>query len=245
MREKTDFEECIENYKDDQHVEVSLWKASYNHIKVIIKGKEKTIYENGSFIFEMRTPENFPFRPPFVYCHTHIWHHNISNNIPSNRPNLFLDLINPLHVSKVGGWTPSKTLSLIVEMLKKLIHLEEPIFNIDTILNADAVRQIEERRQKFDEKAVEWTERFATDTQEVKLASVKKVNAYLNYKPFEWDLDKTVVELEAEIKKLDISNPVEIQLRSKERILPKYSTLRELGIDTNKDEILIRRTYMG
>ena len=136
-REKADFEECLEYFKDDPYVEVFLWKDSYNCIKIVVKGKEKTVYENGTFIFELRSPIDYPFRPPYAFCHTRIWHPNINNEIPSDRPNIYLYLINPVLTGTVGGWTPSKTFTVIDEMLKKLIHLEAPIFNIETIVDTD------------------------------------------------------------------------------------------------------------
>ncbi len=128
-------------------------------------------------------------------------------------------------------------------MLKKLIHLETPIFNTETILNVDAKNQIEEARYKFDEKAVEWTRRYATRNQDVKLTSNKKVEAFLKYRPFKWDLDKPIVDLKTEFKKLDISNPVEIQFISNQGIIPNYTTLRKLGIDPVT--MIIKRTYVG
>ena len=244
-REKADFEECLEYFKDDPYVEVFLWKDSYNCIKIVVKGKEKTVYENGTFIFELRSPKDYPFRPPYAFCHTRIWHPNINNEIPSDRPNVYLDLINPVLTSTVGGWTPSKTFTVIAEMLKKLIHLEAPIFNIETILNVDAKNQIEEARYLFDEKAVEWTRRYATENQDVRFTSSKKVEAFFKYKSFEWDLDKPIIDLKTEFKKLDISNPVEIQFMSNQGFLPNYTTLRKLGIDPKKDAIKIMGTYVG
>ncbi|KKK72121.1 hypothetical protein LCGC14_2907060, partial [marine sediment metagenome] len=145
----------------------------------------------------------------------------------------------------VGGWTPSKTYTDIAEMLKKLIHLESPIFNIEIILNVDAKRQIEEERKIFDEKAARWTRRYAKENQDITITSSRKVEVFFEYKRFEWDLDKLIIDLKTEFKKLDISNPVEIQFMSDQGFLPVYTTLRELGIDPEKETINIRRTYMG
>jgi ubiquitin-protein ligase len=59
-----------------------------------------------------------------------MWHPNIDSSIPPGKLNICLDLINPDLVGKVdastgaSGWTPSKTLTNIIEALKGMMHVE-------------------------------------------------------------------------------------------------------------------------
>lgn len=86
---------------------------------------------------------------------------NIDSSIPPGKLNICLDLINPDLVGKVdastgaiymqlsvSGWTPSKTLTNIIEALKGMIlrntsflnckHVEPPFFNPGDPLNHEA-----------------------------------------------------------------------------------------------------------
>ena len=95
--------------------------------------------------------ENYPFAPPYAYAVTLMWHPNIDSSIPPGKLNICLDLINPDLVGKVdastganamllsvSGWTPSKTLTNIIEALKGMMHVEPPFFNPGDPLNHEA-----------------------------------------------------------------------------------------------------------
>ena len=140
MREETDYAEALEAFKDDPSVVIEPWGRSIDHLRLTIHGKEGTPYYRGKFVFEIKFPENYPFTPPYAYAVTLMWHNawnistnvepNIDSSIPPGKLNICLDLINPDLVGKVdastgaSGWTPSKTLTNIIEALKGMMHME-------------------------------------------------------------------------------------------------------------------------
>ncbi|MHA1681219.1 MAG: ubiquitin-conjugating enzyme E2 [Promethearchaeota archaeon] len=169
MREETDFAECLEAFAGDQHITLEPWQSGgqINHLRLIIRGIKDTPFEGGNFIFEIKLPPNYPFFPPFAYCHTIVWHPNIDSTIPPGKLNICLDLINPELVGKVdvstgaSGWTPSKTLTNVVEALKGMMHTEPPFFNPGDPLNHEAGEEALRAWKKFAKKARDWTEKYA------------------------------------------------------------------------------------
>jgi ubiquitin-protein ligase len=169
MREEVDFTEATEAYKDDEFIAIEPWGMSVDHLRLIIRGRPNTPYAGGKFMFEIKMPENYPFHPPYGYCHTLLWHPNIDSSIPPGKINICLDLINPDLVGKVdastgaSGWTPSKTLTNIIEALKGQIHCEPPFFNPADPLNFEAGEQALHNNDKFESKAREWTKKYAME----------------------------------------------------------------------------------
>ncbi|MHA1871664.1 MAG: ubiquitin-conjugating enzyme E2 [Promethearchaeota archaeon] len=169
MREETDYQEAVEAFKNDPTVIIEPWGMSVDHIRLTIIGIPGTPYEGGKFVFEIKLPDNYPFSPPYAYCHTLIWHPNIDSSIPPGKLNICLDLINPDLVGKVdastgaSGWTPSKTLANVIEALKGQIHCEPPFFNPADPLNYEAGEQALRAEDKFNKKAREWTKKYAMD----------------------------------------------------------------------------------
>ena len=179
MREETDYTEALEAYKDDANIIIEPWGRSIDHLRLTIIGKEGTPYNKGKFLFEIKFPENYPFAPPLnqivnlfrrnAYAVTLMWHPNIDSSIPPGKLNICLDLINPDLVGKVdastgaSGWTPSKTLTNIIEALKGMMHVEPPFFNPGDPLNHEAGEQYFRAQKKFESKAKSWTAKYAMD----------------------------------------------------------------------------------
>ena len=167
MREEVDFTEARDAFKEDTTISLEPWGMSVDHLRLIISGIPNTPYAGGKFMFEVKMPENYPFAPPYAYCHTLLWHPNIDSSIPPGKINICLDLINPDLVGKVdastgaSGWTPSKTLTNIIEALKGQIHCEPPFFNPADPLNFEAGEQALNNQTKFESKAKEWTKKYA------------------------------------------------------------------------------------
>ena len=167
MREEVDLSEAIKNFEETPSVKIEPWKESVNHLRLTIMGRSGTPYEGGKFMFEIKMGDDYPFAPPYSYCHTLIWHPNIDSSIGPGKINICLDLINPELVGKVdiktgaSGWTPSKTLTNIIEALKGQIHCEPPFFNPADPLNFEAGEQALHHYNKFESKAKEWTKKYA------------------------------------------------------------------------------------
>lgn len=169
MREEVDFAECVEAFAGDETVTIEPWQSGgeINHLRLTIRGIKDTPFDGGTFIFEIKLPTNYPFSPPFAYCHTIVWHPNIDSTIPPGKLNICLDLINPELVGKVdvstgaSGWTPSKTLTNVVEALKGMMHCEPPFFNPGDPLNHEAGEEALRAWKKFAKKAKEWTSQYA------------------------------------------------------------------------------------
>jgi ubiquitin-conjugating enzyme (huntingtin interacting protein 2) len=169
MREETDYQESVEAFKANKNVLIEPWGMSVDHIRLTIKGLPNTPYKNGKFIFEIKLPENYPFSPPYAYCHTLLWHPNIDPSIPPGKLNICLDLINPDLVGKVdqttgaSGWTPAKTLTNIIEALRAMIHMEPPFYNPGDPLNHEAGEQALRSPDRFNKQAREYTKKYAMD----------------------------------------------------------------------------------
>jgi len=167
MREEVDYTEAVETFKDEVLVRLEPWGMNVDHLRLTITGRENTPYAGGKFMFEIKMGDNYPFSPPYVYEHTLLWHPNIDSSIPPGKINICLDLINPELVGKVdiktgaSGWTPSKTLTNVIEALKGQIHCEPPFFNPGDPLNFEAGEQAMNNYKKFANKAKEWTKKYA------------------------------------------------------------------------------------
>ncbi len=167
MREEKDYAAAVSEYKEDAYVEIEPWGMSVDHIRLTIRGKEDTPYEGGKFMFELKMGDKYPFRPPYGYCHTLIWHPNIDSSILPGKVNICLDLINPELTGKVdpktgaSGWTASKRLTNVIEALKGMIHMQMPFFNAGDPLNHEAGEQYLRAEDKFRKTAREWTKNYA------------------------------------------------------------------------------------
>ena len=173
-RIERDYFEALQRFQNDGYVIIELWPGDYfvGHLKLTIIGAEDTPYENGRFIFEIKTFNNYPFYPPGVFCHTKIWHPNIDIDVapPTGsywKDNVCFDIINPTRIGKVDpvtktmGWTPTKYLVMLLECLKLMIHCYPPFFNPDDPLNKEAGALYKYNRVEFDKKAKEWTRTYA------------------------------------------------------------------------------------
>lgn len=105
-------------------------------------------YEGGVFIFELRIPREYPFKPPEVRIKTKIWH-----------PNVFNDRVCVGILGK--DWAPANNIVDIVESLRFLLSNPNP----DDPLHSSAAKQMKEDMPGFENKAKEWVEEFANWSQ--------------------------------------------------------------------------------
>lgn len=49
------------------------------HLKGRFKGPPGTPYEGGTFVVDIKIPNEYPFRPPVMRFDTRLWHPNVSS----------------------------------------------------------------------------------------------------------------------------------------------------------------------
>src|SRR5277367_4684146 len=59
-----------------------------SHLKASFPGPPDTPYEGGTYVVDIKIPQEYPFRPPVMKFETKLWHPNVSSQtvcfIPSN-----------------------------------------------------------------------------------------------------------------------------------------------------------------
>jgi ubiquitin-protein ligase len=154
-------------FDKDKYIDIQPIDGRSDWLQVTIKGLEGTPYEEGKFIFELKLPSNYPYSPPFCRCQTRIWHPNIDPSAPAGKSNVCLDLINPSVIGKVdaqtgaSGWTPSKTITNVIEALKGMIHMQPPFWNPNSAINTDAGEIALDNPDAFNEISKDWTRKYA------------------------------------------------------------------------------------
>lgn len=50
-----------------------------SHLKASFLGPPDTPYEGGTYVVDIRIPQEYPFRPPAMKFETKLWHPNVSS----------------------------------------------------------------------------------------------------------------------------------------------------------------------
>jgi len=110
-----------------------------------MNGPEGTPYEGGVFFFEVKFPQNYPFKPPAFHFTTQMWHCNVND-----KGHICLG-------SLQSEWSPALTISKVLMQVKSKIMNPDP----DDPLNNDAAQQYVADRVAFNKKARDWTKKHA------------------------------------------------------------------------------------
>ncbi|CAG9767184.1 unnamed protein product [Ceutorhynchus assimilis] len=109
----------------------NVWVRSYNEridlLSVMIRGPDKTPYEDGLFLFDIKLSNDYPRSPPLV--------HYISYSSERLNPNLYVE--GKVCVSLLGTWMgkgtevwgPNSTLLQLIVSIQGLILVSEPYYN--------------------------------------------------------------------------------------------------------------------
>lgn len=133
------------------------------HLKVLLLGPKHTPFAGGLFKLEIRFPKNYPMDPPFVRLHTPIWHPNFWPN-PREYPrqrNICLDLVNPSKKGSGGGWTPSKSISTVINSIYMMLDTRGAFVNPTDVFNKKAGMELMKNRKAFEKKARAITKKYA------------------------------------------------------------------------------------
>ena len=108
---------------------------------VLLKGPNKSCYENGLFKLSLEFPTNYPEEPPIINFVTKIYHPNISDN-------------GAICVSsKSTDWNNHRNLVNVIYSIFDL--LQKP--NTDHGLNNEALLLYKNNKEEFEKKAREFT----------------------------------------------------------------------------------------
>ena len=110
-----------------------------------LTGPEDSPYEGGNFELSMEFPKDFPFKPPKVEFTTKVYHPNVKST-----GTICLDILK-------DAWSPDITVSKILLAIQNL--LINP--NIEHPLEPEIAKQYTDNRDKYNETAKEWTEKYA------------------------------------------------------------------------------------
>lgn len=109
-----------------------------------IIGPEGTPYEGGKFVFDLKFPAEYPFKPPKITFSTKVLHPNITE-----QGQICLDLL-------ADGWNPAVSLRQIILSLHTLFTDPNP----SNPLVPEVGKLLNEDRPAFDAKVREWVKLY-------------------------------------------------------------------------------------
>ncbi|CAK9061583.1 unnamed protein product [Durusdinium trenchii] len=145
-KEQRDFDLAGWNFDlapvEDEDIEPlsDTWSATF-------QGPMGTPYENGLFRLKIRIPEDYPFRPPRINFETKVW----CPHVNPRHGSIELDLLS-------DHWSPALSLAKVIASIIGL--LEAP--SDGGCENSDAMMQLRESWDAFNQKAREWTRMYAS-----------------------------------------------------------------------------------
>ncbi|UJR17715.1 hypothetical protein I4U23_004613 [Adineta vaga] len=111
-----------------------------------IDGPEQTPYADGRFYLDIDFPSDYPFKPPKIRFTTPIYHPNIST-----KGEICLDILH-------SQWSPALSIRALLISLCSL--LTDP--NLDHGLNREALGCYQTDQKQYQEKVIEWTQKYAS-----------------------------------------------------------------------------------
>ncbi|MCJ1355482.1 MAG: Ubiquitin-conjugating enzyme E2 1 [Icmadophila ericetorum] len=116
------------------------------HLKGTFKGPPGTPYEGGTYMIDIKIPNEYPFRPPTMKFDTKVWHPNVSSQTGA----ICLDTLS-------GAWSPVLTIKSALLSLQSLLSTPEPKDPQD----AEVAGMLMRNPREFERVAQEWAVKYA------------------------------------------------------------------------------------
>lgn len=115
--------------------------SDLTHLLASFPGPPDTPYEGGTYIVDIKIPNEYPFRPPVMFFKTKLWHPNVSSQTGA----ICLDTLG-------SAWSPVLTIKSALLSLQSLLSTPEPKDPQD----AEVASMLMNFPEKFQRKAREW-----------------------------------------------------------------------------------------
>jgi len=122
------------------HVEAANG-SDLTHLLASFQGPPETPYEGGTYIVDIKIPQEYPFRPPVMFFKTKLWHPNVSSQTGA----ICLDTLG-------SAWSPVLNIKTTLLSLQALLSVPEPKDPQD----AEVANMLMNNPEKFERKAREW-----------------------------------------------------------------------------------------
>jgi len=117
-----------------------------SHLKASFPGPPDTPYEGGTYIVDIKIPNEYPFRPPVMKFETKLWHPNVSSQTGA----ICLDTLG-------SAWSPVLTIKSALLSLQSLLSTPEPKDPQD----AEVASMLINHPDQFEKVAREWAVKYA------------------------------------------------------------------------------------
>jgi len=117
-----------------------------SHLKASFQGPPETPYEGGTYIVDIKIPNEYPFRPPVMKFETKLWHPNVSSQTGA----ICLDTLG-------SAWSPVLTIKSALLSLQSLLSTPEPKDPQD----AEVAGMLVNHPEQFERVAREWAVKYA------------------------------------------------------------------------------------
>jgi ubiquitin-conjugating enzyme (huntingtin interacting protein 2) len=135
--------------------------SDLSHLHASFPGPPDTPYEGGTFVVDIKIPQEYPFRPPQMFFKTKLWHPNVSSQtvcIAVCEDSLTNTFQGAICLDTLGtAWSPVLTIKSALLSLQSLLSTPEPKDPQD----AEVASMLMKNPEQFQKVAREWAIKHA------------------------------------------------------------------------------------
>lgn len=131
-----DLKDLDNNNLESHGIYYCTYNDDINNLKVLMVGPSKTPYEFGYYLFDVKIPEDYPFKPPVVkYC--------TQNGKTRFNPNLYINgkvCLSILNTWTGPQWTSCNNITSILLSIQSMVFISNPLHNEPGFENDNSLR---------------------------------------------------------------------------------------------------------